>query len=242
MATTRLGLDTLTENQAAAEVTFNQAMSRLDALTSIGVADWRTAPPTGVEGAVYLVKATGTGLWAGHDNQIAFFHNGLWRFTTPALGMICYVAKIAGVAANTLYFWKDTSDPANGTGDTWTLGPILEETPEDADTADKDAISGHIAYPEVKDYTLELYASEPYTIDKVSAITSTGTCDVRLSLNGAADTGTLVNVTSTIAHQAEAIAIVATNKIELVVSNLASNPADLAFTIAISKPLSAGDD
>ena len=209
MATTRLGLDTLTENQAAAEVTFNQAMSRLDALTSIGVADWRTAPPTGVEGAVYLVKATGTGLWAGHDNQIAFFHNGLWRFTTPALGMICYVAKIAGVAANTLYFWKDTSDPANGTGDTWTLG---------------------------------LYASEPYTIDKVSAITSTGTCDVRLSLNGAADTGTLVNVTSTIAHQAEAIAIVATNKIELVVSNLASSPADLAFTIAISKPLSAGDD
>jgi hypothetical protein len=210
----------------------------LDGLTSLGVKDWRTTPVglSPVEGDVYLVKETGADDWEGKDNRIAIYFDNQWRYTIPALGMICYVAAIAGSAENRLYFWKDTT--GNGTGDTWTLGPILEE---DADTADKDAISGHIIYPEAKDYTLELYASEPYTIDKVSAITSTGTCDVKLKLNGT-PTGTLVNVSSTIAHQAEAISIVANDKIEMTVSNLASSPADLAFTIAITKPVSAGDD
>lgn len=239
MATVRLGLDTLTENQAAAEVTFNQAMYRIDALASLGVKDWATAPPASpAEGDVYLVKATATGDWAGHENKVTHYHNSQWRFTTPALGMIAYVQKIAGVDANTLYFWKDTT--LDGNGDTWTLGPILQE---DADTADKDAISGHIIFPEDKTYTLEQKAVEAYTINSLTTKLSAGTCSVQLQIDavncGASNSATTSEASTAIGS---ANAVAAGDTVTMIVSSSSSTVADLTFTVEMTKDLSAGDD
>jgi hypothetical protein len=237
MATTRLGLETLTENQASAEITVNQTLARLDALSQCFAKDWLDIPPGDPDDHdVYLVGSTPTGDWSGYGGYITFYYSGEWNFVQPKEGMVAYVDKIGGLATDKLYFYDGTSPVVVGG---WVLGPILEETPEDADTADKDAISGHIVFPEDKSYVLELFAYEPYTIDKVSALLETGTCNIRLSVNGT-PMGTSVSVSGSISHQAEAIAITADDKIELVVSS-SSTPGDLSFTIAITKPL-GGDD
>jgi len=72
----------------------NDAFAMLDALVMLAVLDRDlTAPPgSPADGDRYLVKATGTGLFAGHDNQIAHFSNGDWSFYAPRLGWTCFVA------------------------------------------------------------------------------------------------------------------------------------------------------
>ena len=38
------------------------------------------------------MKATGTGLWTGQDNQIAYCADGAWRFYAPFAGLVAYVS------------------------------------------------------------------------------------------------------------------------------------------------------
>ena len=82
----------LTEGQASGEVTHNDAVVRLAALMHLNVLDRDlTAPPGGESnGDRYLVKATATGDWATHDDEIALYYNG-WIFIVPVDGMIVFV-------------------------------------------------------------------------------------------------------------------------------------------------------
>lgn len=43
-----------------------------------------TPPGSPSSGDAYLVKPTGTGAWAGHDNQVATWNGSAWTFATPA--------------------------------------------------------------------------------------------------------------------------------------------------------------
>lgn len=46
-----------------------------------------TAPPgSPAEGDRYIVGSSATGVWSGHDNDIAEFVNSAWEFYTPSDG------------------------------------------------------------------------------------------------------------------------------------------------------------
>jgi len=52
-----------------------------------------SAPPGGPDfkNDRYIVKVAGSGLWSGHDKEIAYYDGAAWQFTTPVEGFICWV-------------------------------------------------------------------------------------------------------------------------------------------------------
>lgn len=89
-----LGAPELAASQAVPETTVNEAVRYLEQ----GAAWFRfidrddTAPPgSPADGDCYLVAATATGAWAGHDDEIAFYMSTAWEFITPAEGMGAYI-------------------------------------------------------------------------------------------------------------------------------------------------------
>lgn len=83
-----------------------------------------TAPPgSPSDGDRYLISGilgAATGLWAGHDEQIAEWHagSGVWRFTSPTVGMT--VMAETGAQANRLAWYTGGNWPAGS----WGLLPL----------------------------------------------------------------------------------------------------------------------
>ena len=80
--------------QAQKHVTHNEALTLLDILVQLAVESRAlTAPPsTPADNSRYIVKATGTGAFAGKDNQIAQYSGGSWSFYAPHTGWAAYVS------------------------------------------------------------------------------------------------------------------------------------------------------
>ncbi len=104
---------------------FRQLLRAIDALLFCSVVNLSTSAPPGspANGDAYVVKATGTGAWAGHDNAIAIWTTdnpatpgGLWEFYSAGNGMIVY--SIADVA---LAAWNGSAWAAVGGGGSSTL-------------------------------------------------------------------------------------------------------------------------
>jgi hypothetical protein len=94
MSNTRnLALPLLAAAQAQKHVTHNEALIALDALVHLSVMEAnRIDPPDApAEGDRYLLGEAPTGIFAGHDGQIAIFDQGLWHFMTPRRGWRTYV-------------------------------------------------------------------------------------------------------------------------------------------------------
>jgi hypothetical protein len=91
--TTQLALTELTPGQANAEVTVNDALRILDAAVQLGVKDRDLATPPGspTTGDRYIVAASGTGAWSGHDGKLAVYLNGAWVIRTPKEGWRCWI-------------------------------------------------------------------------------------------------------------------------------------------------------
>ena len=91
--TLHLGLPSIEAAQAQKHVTHNEALKILDALVMLSVADRDLSAPPGspAAGERLIVKATGTGAFAGKDDQIAHFVDGGWLFYPPDTGWLCYV-------------------------------------------------------------------------------------------------------------------------------------------------------
>ncbi len=90
MATSNhLGITLLEQSQAQKDVTANEAFARVDAVLNTGFIDHTLATPpvSPSEGDVYIVAATGTGDWAGQDDNVAYFDGGVWRFIVPGEGL-----------------------------------------------------------------------------------------------------------------------------------------------------------
>lgn len=83
MTTPNLGLPAMLSTDAQKELTFNDAMNVLDAVAPRTVISRTvtTPPATPTDGMVYVVGVGATGIWAGKDNQIAYFAGG-WFFLT----------------------------------------------------------------------------------------------------------------------------------------------------------------
>lgn len=91
--TLHLALPYIAAAQAQKHVTHNEALRILDALVMLAVddRDLSSPPVSPVEGARYLVAPGGSGAFAGKDNQIAHFRDGVFAFFAPQAGWIAYV-------------------------------------------------------------------------------------------------------------------------------------------------------
>jgi len=91
--TTHLSLPFIEGGQAQKHVTHNEALRALDALVMLAAHDRDLASPPAspADGDRYIVKAPGTGGFAGKDNQIAMCDDGVWMFYPPQPGWTCYV-------------------------------------------------------------------------------------------------------------------------------------------------------
>lgn len=90
--TTNLGITLLEAAQAQKEVTINQALMSLDALSGRHVEDKDlAAPPSSpVAGLLYIVANGATGAWSGKSQKLAYYHQ-TWRFIAPYAGLRLWV-------------------------------------------------------------------------------------------------------------------------------------------------------
>ena len=90
--TRHLGLPLIAAGQAQKHVTHNEALALVDALLQLGIISRSLAAPplAPEEGDRYLVAAPATGGWSGHDGELAFFSDGIWRFAEPRAGWLLW--------------------------------------------------------------------------------------------------------------------------------------------------------
>lgn len=91
MQTARFSLPQLVVSQAQKEITHNEALLRIDALLHPAVESISVTPPGTLlaadSGKCWLIGVAATGLWQGHDAQIAYWTGGDWRFVVPLEGI-----------------------------------------------------------------------------------------------------------------------------------------------------------
>jgi hypothetical protein len=96
MTTPRLGAPELVSGQATPETTVNETFYWLDAASLGGFKfidrDLATPPGSPSPGDTYLVAASATGAWAGHDGDVALYINTSWQFVAPEEGFEGWVA------------------------------------------------------------------------------------------------------------------------------------------------------
>lgn len=87
--TPRLGFPLLASGQAQKEITHNEALTQADMLVQAIVQ--AVAPPAipaaPLPGQCWIVGAGATGVWSGHDQAIACWTEGGWRFVPSQAGM-----------------------------------------------------------------------------------------------------------------------------------------------------------
>lgn len=134
--TPRLGLPLLAAGQAQKHVTHNDALMRLDALVHLVVASrTQTVPPTSPgETAAYIVPAGGTGVFSGHQDNLAIFEDGAWSFLPPRAGWQAWVSDEAEHHVWTGTQWR-RSQPESS------LGAALWGVNTTADTTNRLAVS-----------------------------------------------------------------------------------------------------
>lgn len=88
----KLALDYLDASQAQKHVTVNKAIKAYDALVQLSALDvGRVVPPNGpAAGDVYTVGSGATGVWAGQDDNVAYYDGTAWVFYTPLAGWLVY--------------------------------------------------------------------------------------------------------------------------------------------------------
>lgn len=85
--TPNIGFPLLEQAQAQKEVTVNESLVILDVLLGGVVSRTETAPPgSPAAGDGYIVASPATGLWAGHEDDIAYYFGGVWLFLSPEVG------------------------------------------------------------------------------------------------------------------------------------------------------------
>ena len=107
--TANLGLPCIEGSQAQKHITHNDALRILDTLVQLAVLDRDLIAPPGslAEGQCWIVKATATGAWTGHDNAVAAWQDGAWQFSTPQTGWLAYVVDEGALLAWSGSAWVD---------------------------------------------------------------------------------------------------------------------------------------
>ena len=85
----RLGATELVEGQAVPETTVNENLRYVEQGAGFFIVkdkDLATPPGSPVDGDAYIVAATATGVWTGHETHLAFYMSTEWKFITPIEG------------------------------------------------------------------------------------------------------------------------------------------------------------
>jgi len=92
--TPNLDINYVEGSQAQKHVTVNEAFRTLDIVVQPSVLDkdLSTPPASPAPGDKYLVGASATGVWAGHEDKLAAWIDGGWYFAEPKTGWQTYVA------------------------------------------------------------------------------------------------------------------------------------------------------
>jgi hypothetical protein len=118
-----LGLPFIEAGQAQKHVTLNEALRILDAAIHLSVAAISASVPgSPEEGERHVVGIGAGGAFAGHENSIATFEDGAWRFLPPRTGWRAWVE-----AEDILYVfdgeeWRDLRDLSVELDDVMRLG------------------------------------------------------------------------------------------------------------------------
>ncbi len=133
-ATANLGLPFIEAAQAQKHVTHNEALRMLDALVMLAVLDRDlSAPPVDPEeGDRYIVKAPGSGGFAGKDDQIAHYSDGGWTFYPARAGWICYAVDEEALLAWDGTAWSAALDVLGGVSELQDLARLGVGTEADA--------------------------------------------------------------------------------------------------------------
>lgn len=107
--TPNLDLPYINSAQAQKHVTHNEAIRALDAIIQLAVLDrdLATAPDSNAEGDRYIIAESATGIWAGHDREVAAWQDGAWSFYQPGEGWIAWIADEERLAAWDGSAWLD---------------------------------------------------------------------------------------------------------------------------------------
>lgn len=73
----------ITQSQARKDLASNEIDIVLAAYRQVLSASETDPPASPSNGDAYIVAATATGVWAGHEDEIAYWFNGAWRFVPP---------------------------------------------------------------------------------------------------------------------------------------------------------------
>ena len=151
--TSKMNMPLLAADQSQKHVTHNEALNIIDAFTHPSVINrTRTSPPgSPTEGDQYIIAASATGDWAGHDHEVTTYQNGAWVFFEPYIGMHAWIqdegVESIYTAVNT---WHGA---AVFSGVTWTYPTIASgvltiassavvPAPESGSSDDVDSIAG----------------------------------------------------------------------------------------------------
>lgn len=97
MTTPNKGFPELVANQSQPHVPINETFRALDVLVQMIAVSFLSTPPLSpADGDTYIVDASATGAWAGHEEEIVYQVGGGWSFIVPRIGWKCYVVGSAG--------------------------------------------------------------------------------------------------------------------------------------------------
>lgn len=115
--TPRLTLPLLAAGQAQKHVTHNDALTRLDALVHLAVQSRSQTTPPSSPGALaaFIVPTGGTGVFAGHTDDLAIFEDGGWSFLEPRPGWQAWIEDEAEHHVWTGTQWR-RSQPSSAIG------------------------------------------------------------------------------------------------------------------------------
>jgi len=82
-----LELPFILPSQAQKHVIHNEALQILDVLVQLtAISSSKSVPPSGAKEAdIYIIAKSATGVWSGHEHDIAVYRNQSWHFYMPRL-------------------------------------------------------------------------------------------------------------------------------------------------------------
>lgn len=106
-----LGLPYILPSQSQKHVTHNEALSQLDIIVQLAVVSrtLNTPPTTPATGDRYIVSATATSAWQGHEGEVALWTGSAWTFAVPKAG---WAARDLSDAAVVVFDGNDWAEPA----------------------------------------------------------------------------------------------------------------------------------
>ena len=175
-----LTLPYIQPSQAQKHVTHNAALAILDVLVQLSVVgfDAATPPVDPVEGETYALGNSPTDAWAGQEDTLATWQDGIWVFITPLTGWRAY-----GVSEAELRIWNGTA---------WTL-PLADNVDglginTTHDTTNRLAVSADATLLTHDGTDHQLKVNKAGTPDTASLMFQSGfTGHAEMGLNGSID-------------------------------------------------------